>query len=63
MQLLPDSVVDPMDLLSYLDPPELATPPSSGGSSVGGGNSLSGQLSAGSLCVNSTNDDLLALFD
>lgn len=54
-----------MDLLSYLDPPELATPPSSGGSSVGGGsgNSLSGQLSAGSLCVNSTNDDLLALFD
>jgi len=52
-----------MDLLSYLDPPELATPPSSGGSSVGGGNSLSGQLSASSLCVNSTNDDLLALFD
>lgn len=58
-----------MDLLSYLDPPELATPPSSGGSSVGGGSgsgsgtSLSGQLSAGSLCVNSTNDDLLALFD
>lgn len=64
LQLLPDSVVDPMDLLSYLDPPELATPPSSGGSSVGGGgNSLSGQLSSGSLCVNSTNDDLLALFD
>ena len=32
LQLLPDSV-DPMELLSYLDPPDLNTPPSSGGSS------------------------------
>jgi hypothetical protein len=65
LQLLPDSVVDPMDLLSYLDPPELATPPSSGGSSVGGGNSLSSSHIGGSgnLCVNNTNDDLLSLFD
>lgn len=31
-QLLPDSVVDPMELLSYLDPPNLNTPPSSGSS-------------------------------
>lgn len=31
-QLLPDSVVDPMELLSYLDPPDLNTPPSSGSS-------------------------------
>ena len=57
-QLLPDSVVDPMDLLSYLDPPELDTPPSSGSSSVGGSH-----LNTGNLCSNSTNDDLLALFD
>lgn len=32
IQLLPDSVVDPMELLSYLDPPNLNTPPSSGSS-------------------------------
>lgn len=30
---MPDSVVDPMELLSYLDPPsDLNTPPSSGSS-------------------------------
>jgi len=62
LNLLPDSVVDPMDLLSYLDPPELDTPPSSGGSSVGAGSSI-GHLNTGNLCTNSTNDDLLALFD
>jgi len=49
-QLLPDSVVDPMELLSYLDPPDLATPPSSGASSTGN-------------AVNTTNDDILALFE
>lgn len=32
LQLLPDSVVDPIELLSYLDPPNLNTPPSSGSS-------------------------------
>lgn len=32
-QLLPDNgIVDPMELLSYLDPPDLNTPPSSGSS-------------------------------
>lgn len=32
-QLLPDNVnVDPLELLSYLDPPDLNTPPSSGSS-------------------------------
>ena len=61
--MLPDSVVDPMDLLSYLDPPELATPPSSGSSSVTGGSMSSNHMAAGNLCVNSSNDDLLALFD
>lgn len=48
LQLLPDSVVDPMELLSYLDPPNLNlnTPPSSGSSN------------------NPNNDDILAaLFD
>ena len=49
-QLLPDNVVDPMELLSYLDPPDLATPPSSGASSTG---------HAGV----ATNDDILALFE
>lgn len=58
-----------MDLLSYLEPPELATPPSSGGSSVGGssgssngGTSLGG-LGGTGLSVTSSNDELLALFD
>ncbi|XP_029158150.1 zinc finger MIZ domain-containing protein 1 isoform X4 [Nylanderia fulva] len=46
LNLLPDNV-DAMELLSYLDPPELNTPPSSGASS---GNP-------------SSNDDLLALFE
>uniref|UniRef100_A0A023EHE3 Putative tonalli n=1 Tax=Aedes albopictus TaxID=7160 RepID=A0A023EHE3_AEDAL len=33
LNLLPDNVVDPMELLSYLDPPpDLNTPPSSGSS-------------------------------
>lgn len=48
LQLLPDSV-DPMELLSYLDPPDLNTPPSSG-SSTGHTNTT-------------TNDDILALFE
>ncbi|XP_008211364.1 zinc finger MIZ domain-containing protein 2 isoform X2 [Nasonia vitripennis] len=47
LNLLPDTVVDPMELLSYLDPPDLNTPPSSGASS---GNPPS-------------NDDILALFE
>lgn len=47
LQLLPDDVVDPMELLSYLDPPDLNTPPSSGASS---GNP-------------SSSDDILALFE
>lgn len=50
LQLLPDNVVDPMELLSYLDPPDLSTPPSSGGSS-------------GGHATTSVNDDILALFD
>jgi hypothetical protein len=52
-QLLPDKVVDPMELLSYLDPPDLATPPSSGASS-NGNNGTPG---------NTTSDDILALFE
>ncbi|XP_063699763.1 zinc finger MIZ domain-containing protein 1 [Culicoides brevitarsis] len=32
LNLLPDSVVDPTELLSFLDPPDLNTPPSSGSS-------------------------------
>ncbi|XP_065568477.1 zinc finger MIZ domain-containing protein 1-like isoform X2 [Artemia franciscana] len=58
LNLLPDSMVDPLDLLSYLDPPDLATPPSSGASS-NGGNSVSTPVSA----APPTNDDLLALFN
>lgn len=54
LQLLPDNVVDPMELLSYLDPPDLATPPSSGASSNGG--------NMGTPTAN-TNDDILALFE
>ncbi|KAK6629696.1 hypothetical protein RUM43_003514 [Polyplax serrata] len=50
LNLLPDNVVDPMELLSYLDPPDLATPPSSGASSTG----HTGVA---------TNDDILALFE
>ncbi|XP_077268216.1 zinc finger MIZ domain-containing protein tonalli isoform X3 [Temnothorax americanus] len=46
LNLLPDNV-DAMELLSYLDPPDLNTPPSSGASS---GNP-------------SSNDDILALFE
>lgn len=49
LQLLPDSV-DPMELLSYLDPPDLNTPPSSGASSNNSGGAT-------------TNDDILALFE
>lgn len=51
-QLLPDSV-DPMELLSYLDPPDLNTPPSSGASSNGNNSSVGA----------TTNDDILALFE
>ncbi|XP_014478426.1 PREDICTED: zinc finger MIZ domain-containing protein 1 [Dinoponera quadriceps] len=47
LNLLSDNVVDAMDFLSYLDPPDLNTPPSSGASS---GNP-------------SSSDDILALFD
>lgn len=54
LQLLPDNVVDPMELLSYLDPPDLATPPSSGASSTG---------NTGSTPGNTTSDDILALFE
>jgi hypothetical protein len=53
-QLLPDNVVDPMELLSYLDPPDLATPPSSGSSSTGANGTPGG---------NTTSDDILALFE
>lgn len=52
LQLLPDSV-DPMELLSYLDPPDLNTPPSSGASSNGNNSSVGA----------TTNDDILALFE
>lgn len=50
--LLPDNVVDPMELLSYLDPPDLATPPGSGSSKSNNGPGGP-----------STNDDILALFE
>lgn len=57
LQLLPDSVVDPMELLSYLDPPGggglgelLATPPSS-------------SSSAHSHLRAPSSDDILALFE
>lgn len=53
VQLLPDNVVDPMELLSYLDPPDLATPPSSGASSNGNMGTPG----------NHTSDDILALFE
>lgn len=53
LQLLPDNVVDPMELLSYLDPPDLATPPSSGASSNGNMGTPSAH----------TSDDILALFE
>lgn len=49
-QLLPDSV-DPMELLSYLEPPDLNTPPSSGASSNGNNSGAA------------TSDDILALFE
>ncbi|XP_035703337.1 zinc finger MIZ domain-containing protein 2 isoform X3 [Folsomia candida] len=63
LNLLPDSGVDPMELLSYLEPPYmepsgLATPPSSGES-----NNSNGNVNSTTPLGNSASDDLLSLFD
>lgn len=57
-----NSAVDPMDpleLLSYLEQPDYNTPPSSGASSQGQGNTPAG---AGLSCAPDA-DDILALFE
>lgn len=58
LNLLPESCVDAMELLSYLDPPDL------GGGAGSTGTSHTGQTSS-STAPGSTpaNDDLLALFE
>ncbi|XP_076372872.1 zinc finger MIZ domain-containing protein 1-like [Tachypleus tridentatus] len=56
LNLLPESVVDPMELLSYLDPPEL----SSGGNSTSGITTTNCTITSTS---NSTSDDILSFFD
>ncbi|CAG0920061.1 unnamed protein product [Notodromas monacha] len=73
LNLLPDSMVDPWDIISCLERPDLATPPSSGGSSNGGGLNTGSathtptannvQQSSGNSGGTTTNDDLLSLFD
>ncbi|XP_035210734.1 zinc finger MIZ domain-containing protein 2-like isoform X2 [Stegodyphus dumicola] len=66
LNLLPESVVDPMELLSYLDPPELS---GSGGSSGSTSNVTSGTATSTTATSSSGNtsatgnDDLLALFE
>ncbi|XP_022250299.1 zinc finger MIZ domain-containing protein 1-like isoform X2 [Limulus polyphemus] len=63
LNLLPESVVDPMELLSYLDPPELS---SSGNLSTTSGSTTSttaANSSATTSTSNSTNDDILAFFE
>ncbi|XP_037072116.1 zinc finger MIZ domain-containing protein 1-like [Pollicipes pollicipes] len=58
-QLYTDNSVDPLDLLSFLDPPDLATPPSSGGSAqqaAAGAGDVSASTSA-------TAEEILSLFE
>ncbi|XP_037084007.1 zinc finger MIZ domain-containing protein 1-like [Pollicipes pollicipes] len=64
LDLYPDSSVDPLDLLSFLDPPELATPPSSGGSSSQPGPAGSGGGGGGGTpCSSATAEEILSLFE
>jgi len=56
LNLLPDSGVDPMELLSYLEPSGLATPPSSGESN-------NSNINSTTPVGTSASDDLLSLFD
>ena len=58
LDLYPDTSVDPMDLLSFLEPPDLATPPSSGGST-----SQPGQTSGGTPSSSATAEEILSLFE
>lgn len=57
LQLLPESCVDAMELLSYLDPPDLGGGTGGAGSHPGHGAGTSGTGAAPG------NDDLLALFE
>ncbi|KAG8200562.1 hypothetical protein JTE90_000635 [Oedothorax gibbosus] len=57
LNLLPESVVDPMELLSYLDPPEL----SSTGNATSGTATSTTSSSGGN--TGAPGDDLLALFE
>lgn len=57
-QLLPESCVDAMELLSYLDPPDLG-----GGASSAGGAHAGPASSSATAGSTPANDDLLALFE
>jgi len=61
LDLYPDNSVDPLDLLSFLDPPDLATPPSSGGSASQPPPTSSN--SATTPCSNATAEEILSLFE
>ncbi|KAF0292262.1 Zinc finger MIZ domain-containing protein 1 [Amphibalanus amphitrite] len=58
LDLYPDTSVDPMDLLSFLEPPDLATPPSSGGSA-----SQAGPTGGGTPSSSATAEEILSLFE
>ncbi|XP_076361206.1 zinc finger MIZ domain-containing protein 1-like isoform X3 [Tachypleus tridentatus] len=64
LNLLPETVVDPMELLSYLEPPELCS--SSGNSCTTSRSTTSTTASNSGDTIstsNSTSEDILALFD
>ncbi|CAL1271440.1 unnamed protein product [Larinioides sclopetarius] len=65
LNLLPESVVDPMELLSYLDPPELSGGGVTGGSTgnVTTGTATSTTATSSGNTSAAGNDDLLALFE
>lgn len=58
LDLYEDTSVDPMDLLSFLEPTDLATPPSSGGSA-----SQAGPASGGTPSSSATAEEILSLFE
>ncbi|XP_022240944.1 zinc finger MIZ domain-containing protein 1-like isoform X1 [Limulus polyphemus] len=62
LNLLPESVVDPMELLCYLDPPEISTSGNSSTTSGSTTNTTTVNSSATTSTSNSTNDDILAFF-